>query len=151
MDTPDVVTLDAEGRRIAAWRGRLAYNICHFNNCRCYYRRGRTFMVGEAADTEVASRLYSLLTREVNRLAARDCVGKGKTWSNNYRIGCVDTIRHKLGELDAVAESTLNAAVNRRESSAYNHVARHAGRMAATEISIGGGARLTSGAKGLKG
>lgn len=87
------------GRRMPTWRKRLAVNIADANNCRIYLRHGGgtdVAIVGRAADAQTVRYLYAYCVREIDRLTRSHGSGNGRTWCNNFRIGCVDAIRIKL-------------------------------------------------------
>lgn len=98
------------GSKLDRWRGQLAMAVCAVNQCQCYrsHKGGGVglSLIGRASDVSTVRYLYSWLTREIERLAARDCAGYGRTYWNNYRIGAVETITRRLRES---AKATVEA------------------------------------------
>ena len=85
------------GKKLDRWRWHLFLGIADGNQCKGYLSaRGGIAIVGRPSDANTVRYFYSWLTREVDRLAARDCVGYGRTFWNNYRLGVVETVREKL-------------------------------------------------------
>jgi len=114
----DFDPLDAGTRRLASSRWRLFYAIAQCNQCKGYTSRfGGIAVVGRPSDVNTVRYLYAWLTREVDRLAERDCRGNGRTYANNYRIGVVETISERLAE-----QSRRTVAEVQREAEAQQSV-----------------------------
>ena len=110
--------LDAGTRRLASWRWRLFHPIARCNQCDGYVSGyGGIAVVGRPSDVSTVRYLYGWLTREVDRLAERDCRGNGRTYANNYRIGVVETISERLAE-----QSRLTVAEVQREAEAQQSI-----------------------------
>lgn len=98
--------LDGEGQRLSTWRISLANAIAKANACKLYLSkrydgfqsRATLELIGRPSDVRTTRYVYDWLRHEVDRLAAKESKGMGKTWSNNFRLGCVDTIERKLRE-----------------------------------------------------
>lgn len=91
--------LDGEpDRRLPTWMGRLAAVVARANQCFVYYDDGQLKIVGGGSDADAVRYLYAFLKAETERLAARDAKGNGRTWANNYRLGCIQTIQERLRE-----------------------------------------------------
>lgn len=85
------------GRKLDRWRWYLFLGIADGNQCKGYLsNKGGIAIVGRPSDVNTVRYFYTWLTREVNRLADRDCTGYGRTYRNNFRLGVVDTVRQKL-------------------------------------------------------
>lgn len=83
----------------STWRGRLVHVVCTSNGCRAYgLSTGGYSIVGRPSDVSTVRYLFAWMRREVDRLANRDCKGYGRTFSNNFRIGVVETIKSRLDE-----------------------------------------------------
>lgn len=87
----------------ATWKYRLAHVLAQVNQCKVYAdineKRDRTLnLIGRPSDVATVRYLYSWLAREVDRLADKHCLGCGRTYYNNFRNGCVDTIGERLKE-----------------------------------------------------
>lgn len=84
------------GSQVATWIARLAVHVARANQCQVFMRSGTLQLVGRPSDAETVRYLFAYLRNEVDRLAARDARGNGRTWANNFRIGCVETIAEAL-------------------------------------------------------
>lgn len=80
------------GKRLAAWKGRLAMTIARYNACKVYRSGGNLALIGRASDAETVRYLYAFLTKETDRLCNRDGRGMGTVWRNNFRIGVVEAV-----------------------------------------------------------
>lgn len=80
------------GKAGARWRGALAVHLCRANGC-MPYRSGKVYhVIGTASGVDAVRYLFAHCVREVNRLSAKHARGNGRTWANNFRLGCVDAI-----------------------------------------------------------
>ncbi|MSU62348.1 MAG: DUF2786 domain-containing protein [Pedosphaera sp.] len=90
------------GANVETWRARLCHHVAASNECKVYILRtvnGSGFaIVGRASDAQTVRYLYSWLKQEVDRLACEHCGGLGRTYWNNFRIGCVETVVERLME-----------------------------------------------------
>jgi hypothetical protein len=96
------------GSKIDRWRAWLAMEVAKANQCKVYGGRG-LFLIGRASDVTSVRYLYAWLTREIERLAARDCAGNGRTYWNNYRLGAVETVVRRLKESQAETVRAVKA------------------------------------------
>ena len=92
------------------WRVRLASTLAKINGCRIYLSGADIALVGRPSDAETVRYLYAYLTRETEQLADRHGKGMGRTWRNNFRLGVVDTITHKLHEQHRAFETIARAS-----------------------------------------
>jgi hypothetical protein len=90
--------LDSFTARHATWKGRLAATICSHNACACYYSGTSLVLVGRPTDAATVRYLYAYCVREIERFTEMQGPGHGRTWYNNYRLGCVTGIASTLGE-----------------------------------------------------
>jgi hypothetical protein len=88
--------LDARGERVATWRLTLASTIARANSCKVYYQGGSIHLIGRPSDANTVRYLFGYIAEQVERLTKEHGAGCGRTWCNNFRLGCVDTIRLKL-------------------------------------------------------
>lgn len=122
--------LDGEGaKRITTWRVRLAVAIAQRNRCRVFLRSHATRLVGRPSDAETVRYLFAYLSREVDRLAKRDAKGNGFAWTNNYRLGVVETIDTKLKEQEKTTRAEVRQEAAATSSSALVRVDRSIERM----------------------
>lgn len=80
----------------ATWKYRLAHVIARENQCKVYTSGRALNLIGRPSDVATVRYLYAWLSREVDRLAGMHCTGCGRTYYNNFRNGCVDTISERL-------------------------------------------------------
>lgn len=85
--------LDAQG---GTWRWRLASPLAKANQCKLYLSGGRPCLVGRPSDVATVRYFYSWLVREIDSLTRRECAGNGRTYSNNFRLGVVETVSIRL-------------------------------------------------------
>lgn len=105
--------------KTSTWSMRLASALCDLNGCRIYYRPGQSVqMIGRASDTQTVRYLYQWLTREIDRLCARDGAGMGKTWRNNFRLGAVDAVTRRLREEKETTREEAKAEAFARDGEA---------------------------------
>lgn len=95
-----------DGQSAATWKGRLALTLAEMNQAICYKSSGKLSLIGRPSDVSTVRYIYGWLVREVDALAAKNCAGNGRTWTNNYRIGVVETVCNRLREQHA---ATINA------------------------------------------
>lgn len=75
------------------WRGSLAVVLCKANGCFVWRKHGTgDVIVGKASNVQTVRYLFGYCVREIDRLARAKGKGNGRTWTNNYRIGCVQGI-----------------------------------------------------------
>lgn len=114
------------GKKLDRWRWSLFSSIANSNQCSGYVANsGGIAVVGRPSDVQTVRYFYSWLTREVDRLASRDCTGNGRSYWNNYRLGVVDTVRTKLTEQFAATVASV-----KHEAEQQDLVTGDAGHMA---------------------
>lgn len=98
------------------WKQRLAIAIAKQNGCKTFLRGGdgALCLVGRASGVQTVRYMYGYLVREVERIAALECKGCGRTYWNNFRLGCVETIAIRLrrSEEESTAEFTREATAS---------------------------------------
>lgn len=117
--------LDVLGPKGSAWKSWLAGALAEANGCRVLLRQRRSAtgvrygriqtevaeqsitVIGRATDVRTVRYLYQLVSREIDRIAKRECKGLGRTYANNFRIGCVERIKERLDEARAEVRSEL--------------------------------------------
>ena len=86
-------------RKHATWKGRIAVALSDHNACEIYLRGGSIHLVGRPSDVATVRYLYQYCVREVERLTKLQGRGHGRTWYNNYRLGCCDAIGNHLRDM----------------------------------------------------
>lgn len=89
---------DGASSQLQRWKGWLAMDLAKVNQCRVYKSDGKLKIIGRASDAETIRYMYAYLVKEIERLTKRDALGNGRTYANNFRIGCVETIGKRLRE-----------------------------------------------------
>jgi len=98
------------------WKGRLAITLAHANGCQAYRSGGHFKLIGRASQAEKVRYLFAYCEREVDRLAATQR-GNGRSWINNYRLGCV------MGIKDAIQTETARMRSDLREKARAGQMA----------------------------
>ena len=99
--------------RLPAWRAQLAMAIAAVNSCKIYRSSSDLKIIGEEGDVQSVRYLYAFLTREITSLG-RNYSGNGRTWTNNWRHGVVDTLRARL---KTAHEEAIKTAYEEAEAS----------------------------------
>jgi hypothetical protein len=102
FDDPDDA-LDTFGGKRVTWKDSLSAGLAKYNGCFIYVdnrTRGeiRLVIVGRPSDVQTVRYLYAFCVREIERLTRAQGPGHGRTWTNNYRRGCVASIYEALHE-----------------------------------------------------
>ncbi len=89
------------GKKTVRWKGTLAFVLARANGCHVWwgYQGGKRTLnvIGGASDAAAVRYLYQYTIREIDRLS-KQYKGNGRTWLNNFKLGCVDAIKRKLRE-----------------------------------------------------
>ena len=100
--------MEIYGKRIIAWKRYLADQVAKLNSCRTFTRSGRGnakhLIVGRASDVEMVNYLVSSVIHQIDFLckkAMRNGEGSGKTFSNQFKFGAVETVIGRLKEVSA--------------------------------------------------
>lgn len=80
----------------ATWKGRLCVTIAEMNQSICYRGHTGLAIIGRPSDVNTIRYIYNWLVREVEALHEKNCLGCGRTYSNNYRIGVQETVCKRL-------------------------------------------------------
>lgn len=103
----------------STWRMRLASALAGQNACYLYYVPGqRVQIVGRRSDFETVKYMFEWLAKEIDRLAAAEVQGRGKTWSNNFRLGAVETLQRRLSMEKMQTEREAQAEAFARDGEA---------------------------------
>lgn len=87
---------DRGKRKLAMWKYRLTSVLCQYNGCYTFQSGSNLVLVGKPSDVDAIRYLYSYCRREIDRLTKTHCKGQGRTYANNFRIGCVEAIREAI-------------------------------------------------------
>lgn len=162
--------------KLATWKAQLGVVLSKANGCFIYQSTSRIILTGKKSDTDTVRYLYDYCIREIDRLTKAHASGYGRTYANNFRLGCVDAIRQAIkAEVEAKKQKYASneralVVINQapilakeaerhargaarlsktRRSSRYDEGAREAGRQAGSNIY--GGSRVRVGNQRLLG
>jgi hypothetical protein len=76
----------------STWHYRLAVVLAKGNGCFIYGSGGALKITGRPSGAETVRYLFAYCTSEIDRITRANTRGEGRTYSNNYRLGMVDTI-----------------------------------------------------------
>ncbi len=95
------------GQRIIHWKSSLGDNLARLNHCSMFYYNYRNpksikyLLVGRPSDMEIVHYMFESIVVQIERLC-KDTMkagfGEGKTWSNNFKHGAVETVIKRLRE-----------------------------------------------------
>lgn len=95
------------GQRVIQWKSDLAANLCNLNNCRLMYRYAGRYdrtvsfkIIGRPSDAAVVAYFFSHIAEQIERLSgiALKQYGGGKSFTNSFKLGAVDTVAKRLKE-----------------------------------------------------
>ncbi len=192
QDTPEDFTNEEfyqeKGKNIIRWKLSLASTLARLNNCKMVFQRGRkiyptgktingkTIIYGRPSKVAIVRYMFQYLVREIERLckeAVRDGYGRGKSYTNAFKVGAVEVIALRLHAMQNeirqdCSEKALvkfdqdkNALLNyirqfrfRREDMSSNVSSRRGlndGRIAGNSINLNTGKEMGPGCKALRG
>jgi len=119
-------------KRNPGWEGMLFEAVCRANNCQSllYARTSRhggkrvgqgRRVVGRDINVFLSVEMFSYLRETVNRLAKRECGGKGRAYHNDFKVAATMAIAEKLEKYGA----SVSWAVDRDEE--LKSIDRHIG------------------------
>lgn len=137
--------LDTFGARVPSWKMRLSNGLAKLHGCICFSgglgENRASFLVGDPGDVLLVRDLYAWLVGEVVRLSLAHA-GKGQSFVNTYRCGCVDgVVAAMFLEQQAVqrtASSTALTVLEARTSAAADALHAAFGRLRTTVRRVGG-------------
>lgn len=92
--------------RRSQWRMDLALVLTDHFGCFYFTRASSIMICGKPSNIDTVRYLFAYCEKEIDRLTKENCAGEGKTYSNNFRIGCTEAIdsairNEKASERDA--------------------------------------------------
>lgn len=92
----------------ATWKWRFLATLVKLNGCKAYRSNGLV-LVGRPSDVQTVRYFYAWLVREIDTLARKECKGNGRVYSNNWRIGCAETVAERLrGQQKATRQAVVH-------------------------------------------
>ena len=105
-----------DSRVRATWKKRLGMTLCTANGCAIYNSSGALVITGRASNVQTVRYLYRYCVRAIDRLTRSNGAGNGRTWMNNYRLGCVDAIAKAIRAEREAEQSRMRQTVSNDES-----------------------------------
>lgn len=107
-------TIFTWGKRITRWQEILLACLRQAYSCKAYLDQTggngiRYVAYGRPQDLETLSYQYAYLSSEILRLAGRECKGKGKAYSNAFKIGAADAIGKAILETNRQSRSQASS------------------------------------------
>lgn len=120
--------LASGARRIPTWIRGLRAGLTRAYQCRGINDGRRYRVFGRREDIDTFTFQMAFYTTEITRLAARSGKGKGRTWSNSFRIGAAEAICNAIktanSQVRAAATSTALAVVDKRMQASQQALAK---------------------------
>lgn len=99
------------------WKGCLAVMLARQNQCKAYRHQGSHLaLVGRPTDVQTVRYFYSWLTKEIDSLTRKECAGNGRTYSNNFRLGVVETVAEKLQAQQAETHAQMRQQAEQEQA-----------------------------------
>lgn len=92
---PETVTFYNAGpraRKRARWRGRLALAVAGAHGAYVFWRGPHLMGVGRRVDVDAARVVFDYCAAEIERLTATRARGRGRSFANGFRHGCVTAV-----------------------------------------------------------
>lgn len=100
-------------KSMITWKLRLASVISKSRGCYNWMRGGAIQLAGRPSDVDAVRYLFSYCAQEIERIAKLHGKGNGKTWNNNFKLGCVDAVAQSIeNEKHAERQAQRAAATN---------------------------------------
>jgi hypothetical protein len=80
----------------ANWKSTLAFYLTQFNGCHVFTNGPKIIITGRPSNVDTVRYLYKYCIKEIDRLTKRHCRGKGRTYANNFRYGCIKAIHEAM-------------------------------------------------------
>lgn len=111
------------GVQIPNWKYMLFGKLAELHGCSFYtdHRRTRAAdgvigyeriacLIGRTSDTAMVAYLYAWLSVETERLTQKIGRGRGRTWMNSYRLGCVAGICEAMERAEETSRQQVTSA-----------------------------------------
>jgi len=112
---------DLGKRSVARWKGFLANVLAEANGCYMYADGEKIMLAGKSSDCDTVRYLYAYCVNQIDALVYSLESGLGRTYYNNFRIGCVQAISSAITSETALMREHHNA--NERALMMLNQVA----------------------------
>jgi hypothetical protein len=98
-------------RAMIHWRLQVASALAEANGCSLFYAGPRVTVCGRRPDVHRVLKLWQWICAEVERLARRQCVGKGSRYAHSFKVGAVCAIRAEIDRERAALRAELRGKV----------------------------------------
>jgi hypothetical protein len=102
-----------EARKRVAWKMAIVTGVAASLDCRTYWHGHEPTLYGRTSAVDAARYLVAYLYREVDRLAAEQAHGYGRSYAHAYRIGCAGRISQRLVEAKRERDAAARDAAAR--------------------------------------
>jgi len=96
-------------RNRAVWRGRLSLAILKAHGGYVYWRGPHLVAVGRRVDVEAARVVFEYCAAEVESLTATHARGRGRSFANGFRQGCVGAVIVAIDRERAALRAEMSA------------------------------------------
>lgn len=92
----------------STWKNVLAQVLSRNNGCYVFKRRAQIIITGTPTNVASVRYLYAYCVKEIDRLTKLNGKGKGRTFCNNFRLGCVEAVTQAIKkEYDEIRNRAL--------------------------------------------
>lgn len=126
-DDPMVKAVPIHGdyrARRSTWKGVLACDIGKHNGVYTVWYGGILTLTGAESDILITKYLFDFCVREVEAITKKECKGLGKTYANNFKLGCIYTIGKKLRQDREVTQRESGSTSSNAMVLASNRLAK---------------------------
>lgn len=108
------------GGGVPTWVAILAGAICSVNGCDALVYRSTASIKawGRASDLEIVYELLGAVVGQIDAMAARCPVARGRTGKNNYRLGAAQVVCERLRQAAAEARKAIEATAAEQDATA---------------------------------
>ncbi len=117
QDADDIVVAKTDvnfgATNLPKWKSILLASLTKASCCVAVRITGANVsIVGTQNDTNYVLYVFALLTKEIDRLAAKEAKGQGRSYSASFRFGAVMSITERLQEAKKAAGATSSTALS---------------------------------------
>ena len=106
---------ERKGKKIYEWQMVIFITVCYVNNCLSARNRTRNFgrfsIYGRKINVFLSSEMFRYLVGAVERIAKRECKGKGQKYAYDFKMAAAEKLSERLREYGA----NVSWAVDRKK------------------------------------
>jgi hypothetical protein len=106
---------DPLAKKTGRWQGSLSVYLSRANGCQVYRSQGFLRIIGRAPNVQTVRYLFSYCSHEIERLTNQHR-GNGRTWLNNFRLGCVEAIHDSIKRERAAIRDSMRQKAETQNS-----------------------------------